>query len=244
MRLYELAYCCHLFGVLVGDDAATADLRAATGRSIDPSRPEHAAALLTWLRRWGCRQFAVEDEAVSQASLADWWAAWGRKLPAVGRSVVDLRERDLDALAGAYDDLRSRQAAWQRKASGNVAKTFGATGTAKALYAIRPNACPPWDEPIRRALGFGDAGEGYRRQLVRVREELAEAAADLGAGGSAADLPEACGRPRSSLAKLADEHDWIRFTHGTEPPPREVFARWAVYARAGADERSRVGASR
>jgi hypothetical protein len=233
VRLYELAYCCHVFVVLAGEDRATPDLRAATGRTLDPSRPEHAAALLTWLRRWGCRQFAVADEAIARESLAAWWGAWGRRLPPAKRTVVDLSERELDAVAGAYDDLRVRQAAWQRRADGRVAKPFGATGTAKALYAIRPQACPPWDEPIRRRLGFGDDGAGYRRQLVRIGAELVEAAADLGRGASAADIPAAIGRPEASLAKLVDEHDWVRFTHGTEPPPPELVVQWAAWADRG-----------
>jgi hypothetical protein len=236
VRLYELAYCCHLFIVLVGEDGATVELRAATGRPLDPSRPEHAAALLTWLRRWGCRQFAVEDEAIARESLTRWWDAWGRRLPPPKRTIVDLRERELDAIAGAYDDLRVRQAAWQRRADGQVAKTFGATGTAKALYAIRPNACPPWDEPIRRALGLGETGEGYRRQLVRIRDELAEAAADLGPDATAAQIPSAIGRPGASLAKLVDEHDWVRFTHGTGPPAPELFGQWAAWAARGHGE--------
>jgi hypothetical protein len=238
VRLYELAYCCHVFVVLAGEDRASSALRAATGRTVDPSRPEHSAALLTWLRRWGCRQFAVEDELIARESLAGWWALWGRRLPPPKRTVVDLSERELDAIAGAYDDLRVRQAAWQRRADGSVARTFGATGAAKALYAIRPNACPPWDEPIRRRLGLHEDGDGYRRQLVRVRAELAEAAADLGPGASAAEIPAAIDRPETSLAKLVDEHDWVRFTHGTEPPPPELLARWAGYACRASSSRS------
>jgi hypothetical protein len=230
VRLYQLAYCCHVFTVLVGEDRATAELRAATGRTVDPSRPEHAAALLTWLRRWGCRQFAVADDAIARESLAGWWREQRRRLPPPTRTVVDLSELELDGVAGAYDDLRLRQASWQRRRDGDVAKTFGATGAAKALYAIRPKACPPWDEPIRRRLGFGDDGAGYRRQLVRIRDELAEATADLGPGGAARDIPAAIGRPGASLAKLVDEHDWVRFTHGTEPPPQETLERWAAWA--------------
>jgi hypothetical protein len=230
VRLYELAYCCHVYSVVAGEDHATAELRKITGRAVNPSRDAHAAALLAWLRRWGCRQFAVADEPIAQASLGAWWRAWGRRLPPVGRTLDQLDDAELDAVAGAYEDLRVRQASWQRRAGGRVAKTFGATGTAKALYAIRPDACPPWDEPIRRALGLPDTGEGYRRQLVRVRAEIAEAVADLGLGRTAADLPALLGRPQTSFVRLVDEHDWVRFTHGTEPPPPELLARWAAWA--------------
>jgi hypothetical protein len=230
VRLYELAYCCHVFVVLAGEDTASAELRNATGRAVDLSKDEHAGALLVWLRRWGCRQFAVEDEALSRRSLGEWWGTWGRRLPPSRRRIDELDDSALDRVAAAYDDLRGRQASWQRRADRNVAKTFGATGAAKALYAIRPNTCPPWDEPIRRALGLPDTGDGYRRQLERIQAELAEATADLAPGATPAQIPEAIGRPGASLAKLVDEHDWLRFTHGTQPPAPELFGRWATWA--------------
>jgi len=230
VRLYELAYCCHLFGEIAGYDRASADLRAATGGAVDPADDRHAAALFDWLRRWGCRQFAVADEALSRESLRAWWLGYGDALPPPGRTVDELSDRELDAIADAYDDLRLRQASWQRRASGRVAATFGATGAAKALHALRPEACAPWDAAIRRGLGFGDGGDGYRRHLVRVRLELAEAVADLGPGATAAELPALLGRPDSSPAKLVDEHDWIRFAHGSGPPAPELLERWAAWA--------------
>ena len=230
MRLYELAYCSHVFVVLSGEDGATAELRAATGRAIDPTKPAHAAALLTWLRRWGCRQFAVADEELSRASLAEWWRECRRMLPPPGRPLHELGDAQLDAVAAAYESLRARQASVQRLPLRTVVKTFGATGTAKALYAIRPDACALWDEPIRRKLGLAETGEGYRRHLDRVRAEIAEAAVDLGRGRDAADIPAALGRAGTSVVRLVDEHDWVRFTHGTEPPPRELLERWAGWA--------------
>jgi hypothetical protein len=238
VRLYELAYCCHVYAVVGGYDAASAELRRATGRALNPAREQHTTALFAWLRRWGCRQFAVADEAIARDSLLDWWRAWQRKLPPASRTIVDLDDRELDGIASAYESLRTRQAAWQRRAGSSIAKTFGATGSAKTLFAIRPHACPPWDAPIRRKLAFPATGEGYRLHLVRARDELAEALADLAPGMDAAELPALLGRPDSTLAKLVDEHDWVRFTHGTGPPPPELLERWAAYARRAASSRS------
>jgi hypothetical protein len=182
------------------------------------------------LRRWGCRQFAIADEAIARDSLVTWWTAWRAHLPPPERVVDELDRDELDPLASAYEDLRLRQASWQRRGTGPVLRTFGATGAAKTLYAVRPNACAPWDEAIRRRLGFADDGNGYRQHLERVRAEVAEAASDLGPGAGAAELPAAVGRAVSSAAKLVDEHDWVRFTHGSEPPAPEVLLRWAEWA--------------
>jgi len=230
VRLYELAYFSHVYALFSDYDTATVDLRQATGGAVDPNDTEHSAALFSWLRRWGCRQFKIEDEEIARESLVKWWLAWRKRLPPMERTVDLIDDSGLDAIASAYEELRWQQASWQRMKTGSVAKTFGPAGAAKTLYAIRPNACPPWDEPIRKWLGLPATGDGYRRQLVRVRAELAEAVADLGPGASAAQLPLLLDRPDSSPAKLVDEHDWARYTKKVKPPPPDLFERWAAWA--------------
>jgi hypothetical protein len=230
VRLYELAYCCHVYVVLGGYDRSLAELRERTGNAVDPGNESHLEPLFIWLRRWGCRQFALADEHIARENVVDWWTSWQRRLPSARRTIDKLDERELDAIGDAFEDLRVRQASWQRMPSRSIAKTFGGTGTAKALFAIRPGVCPPWDEPIRRHFKLASTGDGYRRHLVRIQDELAEATADLEPGATAAQIPAAIGRPEASLAKLVDEHDWVRFTHGTEPPPPELFGRWATWA--------------
>lgn len=229
MRLFELAYCCNLYSN-EEYDRASLELQDATGPSVDPGNEQHVGPLFNWLRRWGCRQFTIGDEAVAQASLVDWWGTWGGSLPPSELALDEVDDAGLHVIAGAYDDLRDRQASWQRLPSGPVAKTFGPTGAAKTLYAIRPRSCSPWDDPIRKWLGVPVTAEGYRRHLVRIRDELAEAAADLGPGHTAAQLPGLLGRAGSSPVKLVDEHDWVRYTRGFTVPSPEQFLRWAEWA--------------
>jgi hypothetical protein len=230
VRLYELAYCCHVFVLFAGDDDASVALREATGPELDPSKEQHVGPLLTWLRRWGCRQFALEDEQIAAASLVEWWSTWGERLPAPERTLDEIGDAELDEIAAAYDELRTQQASWQRRRTGPVAKTFGATCAAKTLYAIRPNSCAPWDDAIRKHFGLPVSGEGYRAHLVRVRAELAEALNDVEGDATAADLPRLLGRPDVSAARLVDEHDWVRYARGIEPPDLELLARWAGWA--------------
>ena len=101
---------------------------------------------------------------------------------------------------------------------------FGATAAAKALYALRPDACPPWDEPIRAHHGWDGSAASYRAALERAGAELAEAAAS--AGVTVAELPALIGRPESSPPRLVDEHDWLRVTRGHQPPAPEELERW------------------
>src|ERR671928_73408 len=51
----------------------------------------------------------------------------------------------------------------------HIAVTVGAGGAARALSALRREACPPWDEPIRARHGWDGSPASYRAALVRAR---------------------------------------------------------------------------
>ncbi len=71
MRLFQLAWGCRLFGEMAGDDTASDELRSVTGANVDLDDPEHAKALLVWLNKWGCRQFAIAHHDSAARMLAD-----------------------------------------------------------------------------------------------------------------------------------------------------------------------------
>lgn len=92
------------------------------------------------------------------------------------------------------------------------------------MYAVHPNAFLPWDDAIRKKLGFREDGPVYRRALVRARDELREAIGE--AAIDPHELPTLIGRPQSTPPKLVDEHDWVRHSRGHEPPTRDDLERW------------------
>jgi hypothetical protein len=195
------------FGRLAGDDSASAALRRATAGEVDLSRPAHRGALLTWLRSWGCRHLRVVDTARSSRALVRWWERDGSVLPAVAQSLTVLRPLQLDAAAAAYAALAATPAAWRSTPAGRVSVAFGQTAAAKALFAIRPLALPPWDEPMRAALGL--AGEaGYRDYLQLVAGALIGLSKRLGV--PVAEVPAALGRAGSTPPQLVDEYLWMR----------------------------------
>ena len=110
MRLFELAYTCRLFGELVGVDSATAELESVTRGRIDLDDEAHAKALLVWLNKWGCRQFAIAHHGEAGRMLAEWGDLWLPVLPKPSASLSQLKDRQLEVTADAYADVKDRQA--------------------------------------------------------------------------------------------------------------------------------------
>lgn len=196
------------FGSLEGGDRSSARLRAVSGDAIDLGLAAHRAALLVWLRSWGCRHLRIADTARSSKALAAWWRRFAGMLPSARRSLVAMSRRELDAAGEAFGALSAAPAAWRAlPAGGRASVSFGQTAAAKGLFAMRPLAFPPWDEPIRAALGLGGAA-GYRAYLERSADALRGLAARLDVEVSS--LPETLGRPTSTPPKVVDEYLWMR----------------------------------
>jgi hypothetical protein len=200
------------FAAFGGADHSTDALRAACGPVIDPTLPAHRAALLAWLRAWGCRHLRVQDTRRSSDALRRWWAIASADLPSPEAPLTELTEAQLLGVGRAYVALARRKAATRASGRGDVAVTFGDTAASKALYALRPLAVPPWDAPMRAAFGTPHADEeGFAAYLSGSREALLGLSARLRLPVD--ELPVALGRPRSSPARLVDEFLWMRITH-------------------------------
>jgi hypothetical protein len=105
--------------------------------------------------------------------------------------------------------------------------TVGPTGAAKILWALRPEALPPWDEPIRAQLGFDGSGESYAAFLTLAQQTIRaviEDAARLGV--SEAEIPAQIGRPHATLPKLVDEYFWATITEGVTIPSPADLEQW------------------
>jgi hypothetical protein len=231
MRLFELAYCCRLYGDISGYDASLAHVWA-LGPTLDPYDATHRTALFVWLNAWGCRQFTKKHHAtIASDSLVRWAAEWLSRLPGPDAQLAELSPLELATCAAAYDDLRIQTAGLRRWPDGHdVAATYGPTGAAKTLFAIRPGVFPPWDDPIRAHFGYGADQTSFGRYLSSVAALLRELASE--AGGSVADLPALVGRPHSSPPKLIDEYNWMVVTKGYRPPTADEVRSWATWASA------------
>ena len=233
MRLHELASACSLYSARFGVDAALSEFRRATRPRLDITKPHHRKALLVWLNKWGCRHIAIEDHPTASRSLAKWALDYAPTLPGPrARLWNEASDKALNAAAEAYDGLRSARAGLRSRGSKAWPVSLGPTAAAKALYALRRNFFPPWDNAIRKRFGYDGSAESFRAFLVRVQTEirsLPKEAAAFGIGGER--HPGRVGTPRVEPAEadrrvLLGHDQWrIHAAHnvtGVRSSPRHV----------------------
>jgi len=231
MKLFELAFACKLYGPFGDYDSSLEQFREIIGSALDLGEPTHRRALFIWLRKWGCRQFAKSHEGIAGNTLLAWAENFLRALPLPSIPLLSLSPTAIRNAADAYDDLKDRRASWQERKSGRCLVAFGPAGAAKTLFALRPNALPPWGDPIRDRLGYDESAESYGRFLADAQCHLKEVLKEARHFGiTPDDLPAKLGRPRSSLAKLVDEYFWVTITNCCTPPRRSELRRWLTWA--------------
>ena len=209
----QVAAALRAFGTIAGAETSLTLLWETTRPGIDLSVRTHREALLRFLRAWGCRHLRRDDTGRSSRALASWWSRFEPSLPPGSAPLTDLDNGQLAALGRAYAAFARSPAALRASRGGDVRVSFGDTAAAKALFAIRPQAVPPWDEPMRRAFGWGRVdADGYATFLAAVREALIGLAERLRVEPT--ELPAALGRPGSSPVKIIDEYLWVRITRG------------------------------
>jgi hypothetical protein len=208
----EIARYLAEFGAVAGSDSSSRKLAEATKGRVDLAVPAHRAAVITWLRAWGCRHLRRADTTRTSEALRTWWNDWGARLPGEQQTLTGLGEAEL-ALAGqAYDAMRATPAAHRTVRGRELDVAFGDTATGKLLFALRPQVFPPWDEAIRLAFGRPGGGAAYVRMLRLSATALDGLVQRLSV--PAGDLAEVLGRPGSSPPKLIDEYLLIRITKG------------------------------
>lgn len=216
MLLEDIKDACRLYGMITGFDTTLADFRQAVSPAFDPFNDAHRIALIKWLNTWACRQFSIKDRPLASASLAAWAGDWLEQLPGPERHLTELGPSEIRTCYEAFEALCRQTASRRELPNGKVSTvTYGPTGAAKTLFAIRPLAIPPWDEPIRSELEHHGV-HSFRAYLDRVANQLRELSAE--AGVSVSELPALIGRPDSSPPKLIDEYNWIVITKGIKPP--------------------------
>jgi hypothetical protein len=177
--------------------------------TVDLRQAGHVAGLRRWLNAWGCR-IAYPDEFADPfaETIADWWPRWQGRFPTDGVELADLSDADLSAFAGAFAELAAGPAAVNRR---GTVRRFGPTAASKAIWVLRPAAVAPWDYRIAATTTGGRRDAGGYEEHQRVLRRWARS---LRAGHPGVDIPEAVGRPDSTVARVLDEWCYLSFTRG------------------------------
>jgi hypothetical protein len=200
------------YAAVTGYDAAFQQLRHATGNRVDLQRHDDRIAVIHWLRAWGCRHLRRADTQRTANALELWWETWCEQLPGQQALITALGEPELLFIEQAYDALRTAPAAGRTLKSREIDVIFGDTAAAKTMFAARPRAFLPWDDPIRLAFGWPGGGAAYV-ELLRLSAAALNGMSDRLAI-AVGDLPKILHRPDSTPPKLIDEFLWVRITKG------------------------------
>ncbi len=200
------------YAALTAYDASLKRLYAMTGGGTpDLSFADHRVAVIEWLRGWGCRHLRKADTAKTSAVLDEWWGKWAPRLPIESKVLTRLTSHDLASIESAYEDLRASRAATRSLRNRDVDVVFGHTAAAKTLFVLRPQACLPWDEPIRLAFGWTEgADSAYAHFVSSAASTVSELASRLGV--KVEQLPARLARPHSTPGKIIDEYLWVKIT--------------------------------
>jgi hypothetical protein len=208
------------------------EVQRQTHPAFDVTVLRHRRALFVWLNAWGCRQFSKRHHELAGRSLLSWARTHLPHLPLPEVSLLNLKDIDLDRAARAYGNLTRRRAGLRAGRSRQHPVTYGPTGAAKTLFALRPKALPMWDDGIRKHFEADGSVASYRHFLEETRETLRFLVNDARRLHIRPNLiPERIGRPDSSLVKLIDEYNWIVITQDVTPPGLSDLERWVTWAR-------------
>lgn len=227
MKLSELAFACFLYERFADYDKSYNNFLQKTNSSPDFNIPEHRQALLTWLNKWGCRQFSLEFHELASENVSFWYNKYGASLFHKDSNLWELTESEFALVGDAYESLSNLTAAKRKRNGTTFSVSVGPTGAAKILFALRPKALPPWDEPIRNKLGYDNSRDSYikyLKQIISILENLDKLCQKN--GFQLIDLPTKLGRPNSTVPKLIDEYFWITITNNCSLPEAETFKHW------------------
>jgi len=212
-------------------DSSYRQLLKATSPQINLQLEQHQKLLLKWLNDWGCRQFAKDYHPLAAQEIAEWYKEIGLQLFSINTELFSLTDDDFALIERVYAKLVSRTASIRKSAKGSESRVeVGPTGTAKILFALRPIALIPWDNPIRDKLNLDGSAYSYCAYLRIVKNHLEELSHDcIKFGLSIADLPDILDRPVSSVAKLMDEYFWVTISRKCPTPDDSKFMRWIAW---------------
>ena len=232
MNLYELAFTCYIYNFFTSFNQTYKELQNNTDDSIDLIKEGHRKALIVWLNKWGCRQFALDYHAEASGELLSWYQEGYIVKLSRNNNLWDLNEQELDQVGEIFETLVSKIASKPIRGDRVIPKSFGPTGASKILFALRPNITVPWDSYIRDGLGYSGSGSSYVEYLKRLIEEIKELKESCIKNGHLLEaVPKIIGRDTSTVPQLVGEYFWVVETKKCYPPEKDMIQNWTKWSK-------------
>lgn len=232
MNLYKLAFTSHIYDLFTSFNQTYKDLQTTTGASIDLSKETHRKALIVWLNKWGCRQFALDHHEEASRELLAWQQAGYIDSLSSTKKLWELNEKELDQVGVIYDTLVCRVASRPIKGDRAIPRTFGPTGASKILFALRPDLAAPWDSYIRKGLDYSGSGSSYVKYLKRLIREIEDLNKScLENEYHLNEVPQIIKREGATIPQMVGEYFWVTETKKCYPPDNEVIQDWAKWSK-------------
>jgi hypothetical protein len=230
MTLGELAFSCYIFSKI--DNGQCEEFRKKVNSLKFIERDDYHKLLVLLNKYWKCRlpKKSLEDLA---KKLESWHNKYRSRLFSEKKYLSELNDKDLSLAAEAYGDLFKCKVKYDianNESNKKLFMSFGPTVAAKILFALRPNALPPWDKAIREELLNedlinGDQQELYLSYLKHIQKVICKLQKTYGE-----TLQNWSHKLNKSLSKLIDEYYWITKTRNIHPPTKDVLQHWAKWS--------------
>lgn len=237
IKLGELAWACYLYTRITDYDSAFLKFKELINNSLDLSNSNHRNSLLTWLNKWGCRQFSKKYHKLASNEISKWNSQYILRINSLNKNLLCIKKAELKEIADIYEQLRNcvaskrktrtKKGANKKNPKKKSSISFGPTGASKILFAVMPNTVLPWDEPIRNEFNYSGNKTSYFKYLQRVKRELKSLSNECKKKGILfKELPKFLNRPHSFLPKLIDEYYWITITNDCPFPSETQIKSW------------------
>jgi hypothetical protein len=227
MNLSELAFFCHCYSNITRYDKAYLHFLNRVKSKPDLENENDRLEILAWLNKFGCRQFAKKYHSEASNSIKVWYDNYCDKINSIPNNILELKDNNYSTIKEFYKALMESFASKQNRNGNTVTMSFGATGTAKFLFTIKPNTFAPWDDAIRKKLKYNGSAESYMQYLRKVVDNINELKNICKEKGLSLDnLPTIVNRANSSLPKIIDEYFWMKYTQDAKPPDKKMLNNW------------------
>lgn len=231
VNLYELAFSCYIYNNFTSFNQTFTDFFSAIENKLNLTDKKHRQLLISWLNKWGCRQFAIEYHNEASEIIAKWHAEVDLDVIPSEKALWELDNRELEAIIPIYDSLVEKTASHKARHGKNLRISVGPTGASKILFALRPEIAVPWDEAIRGGLGYDGRGASYINYLQRIRADVESLDIVCRKEGIAlSEVPRVIGRDDSTLVQLIGEYYWMTETRKLYPPELPILSQWCKWA--------------